>query len=336
MSHPNFARPIKVVQICENPIAGAPIALSKALNKWSEGRIQSRHIAASDRNENRIFDFDLLIQDVNYTEIFRTLSDADVIHLHNFYRNQELFRKWPALWDIVMRKKRVWQAHTQRDIGWMSMEDGINDKNAIHLVIAQYHTRMYPECRIVQNIVDITDPLLCPIEQSSIRTRKPRVVFSPSRIRLPGWDSKGYDETVPVLQKLVNEGKISADIVMDVPHKQCLTRKRTGDIGIDEIVTGSYHLCSLETLSQGLITLANLDDHQQATLEAVTGCPKEELPWVCATPQTLEAVLKDLLSWPQDKFHKRQAYSRAWMEKYWHPQIAIRRFEAVYREAVGL
>lgn len=325
-------RPIKVVQICENPIAGAPIALSKALNKFSEGLVLSRHIAASDRNENRVFDSDLLTHDSNYTEIYRVICEADIIHLHNFYQNQELFRKWPALWSIVLKKKRVWQAHTQRNIGWMDMEAGLRDRDAKHLVIAQYHPRMYPECTIVQNIVDITREDLSPVERP--RDRNIRVVYSPSRIRLPGWDSKGYDETVPVLQKLVNGRKISADVIMGVPHRECLRRKQTADVGIDEIVTGSYHLCSLETLAQGLITIAGLDELQIKVLVEVTGSPANKLPWRVATPKSLESVLEDLARMPKPALREIQEYSRSWMESYWHPKKAIGRFIDIYTSLV--
>jgi hypothetical protein len=324
--------PIRVVHICENPIAGAPIALSKALNKWSEKRIQSRHIAASDRNEKRVYDHDLLINDSNYNEIAKVISESDIIHLHNFHRNQELFRRWPRLWDVVMRKRRVWQAHTQRNIAWMSMEDGLRDRDAVHLVIAQYHPRMYPECQVVPNIVDITTPELSPTRRGYRPSA--RVVYSPSRIGLRGWDDKGYDQTAPVLHKLVSAGILSADIIMDVPHRECLARKQTGDIGIDEIVTGSYHLCSLETLAQGLITIAGLDDLQVRTLTDLTGCKPSELPWVIATPKTLEKELCTLAALSRDRIEEKQAYSRAWMEKYWHPKKAIERFVDVYESLI--
>lgn len=324
--------PIRVVHVCENPIAGAPIALSKALNKWSEGRIQSRHIAASDRNEKRVFDHDLLISSKHYDEIAKVISEADIIHLHNFYKNQELFRQWPRLWDIVMRKRRVWQAHSQRNISWMSMEDGLRDKEAKHLVIAQYHPRMYPECLVVPNIVDITTPEFSPTVRGPRNSI--RVVYSPSRIGLPGWDNKGYDQTAPVIHRLVSAGVISADIITDVPHAECLKRKQHGDVGIDEVITGSYHLCSLETLAQGLVTIAGLDAIQIKTLTELTGCKPEELPWVIATPKTLEKELCTLAALSRDRLDEKKAYSRAWMEKYWHPKKAIERFVDVYERLV--
>lgn len=323
---------INVVQITENPIAGAPINLSSALNQWSRGEVRSRHIAASDRNENRVFNADLLISPQSYQEIRRVLKDADVIHFHNFYRNQKLFRDHPELWDLVSRKPQVWQAHTQRDIAWMSMEDGLRSPLVKErLVIAQYHPRMYPECVVVQNVVDIFDPDLTPAAKNVATL--PRIVYSPSRIRLKGWDDKGYDCTAPVLQKLVNEGLAAAEIIYDKPHRTCLSRKRIGDIGVDEVVTGSYHLCSLETLSQGLATIAGLDELQVKTLVEATGSPREKLPWVKAYRENLESVLRDLLS-DRTRLAEIQFDSRAWMLAYWHPEKVISRYVEAYQRAL--
>lgn len=316
---------INVVHITENPIAGAPINLSNALNKYQSDKIRSRHIAQSDRNENRVFDSDIIVDQEKEGFLRDILEQADIIHLHNFYQNQHLFRKHPKLWDVVMKKKRVWQAHTQRDISWMSMEDGLNDKRAKHLVIGQYHPRMYPECEVVPNVIDIFEQALMP--DWSVKNEIPRVVYSPSRIRCKGWDNKGYDETIPVLQRLVDDRRITAEIIFNVTHNECLSKRRRADISIDEIVTGSYHLVSLESLSAGLVTIAGLDTIQIATLEHLTG--SRELPWVIAGPKTLEEKIRCLVSDPEYVMGAR-ARSRAWMEKYWNPKVTTEKFIKIY------
>lgn len=146
---------IRVIHITENPIAGAPINLSKALNKYQGDKVSSVHIAQSDRNENRIFDSDIIIDQVSEHFLRHTLEKADVIHFHNFYRNQHLFRKFPRLWDIVMTKKRCWTVHSQRETTWVRLEDALEDKRMKKLVIGQYHPRQWPECEVVPNVIDI-------------------------------------------------------------------------------------------------------------------------------------------------------------------------------------
>lgn len=318
---------MKVVHITENPIAGAPINLSLALNKWQGDKVKSWHIAQSDRNENRVFKADMIIDQTPYERLREVLEGADIIHLHNFYQNQHLFRRYPDLWPIVMRKKRVWQAHTQRDISWMSMEDGLRDKEAKHLVIAQYHPRLYPECTVVPNVIDIFEEGYLP--QEGVKNEIPRVIYTPSRIRFKGWDNKGWDETVPTLQKLVDDRVITADIVFNRPHDECLARRRRSDISIDEIVTGSYHLCSLEALSMGVVTVAGLDELQERTLRDLTGA--DCLPWAKAKPETLEACIRALIAdAPQLASLKRA--SRAWMEQYWHPKTTTEHFVRIYEK----
>lgn len=316
---------IKVVQLTENPIAGAPMNLNLALNKWQGGRVQSRHIAFSDRNEGRVFKSDLLTPEATYEELRKVIVEADILHFHNFYSNQDLFRRHPDLWTIARTKKRVWQVHSQRDTAWVNLEEGLRDRSARHLVIGQYHPRQWPECEVVPNIIDITESALTPRERDW--NNPLRVAFSPSRIRFQGWDNKGYDETVPVLQELVNRRLIHAEIIFDKPHDECLERRSRSHIAIDEIVTGSYHLCSLEALSQGCVTIAGLDELQIKTIKDLTGADK--IPWIMAYPETLKQKLTLMANDPYG-CKMRGEVSRKWMEKYWHPRDMTNRFVEIY------
>lgn len=317
---------IHVLHITENPIAGAPMNLSRALNKYQSDKVKSRHIAASDRNENRVFDSDLLLDVHSADEIEQAVLQADVVHFHNFYSKQYLFRKYPYLWPEVKKKPRVWQAHSQRSIEWMDITEGLRDQRAKHLVIGQYHPREWPECEVVPNIVDIWDEKLMPTKRDNDLMR---VAFSPSRIGLKGWDNKGYEVTKPVLQRLVDEGLIEAEIIYDYPYEKCLKHRRVADVVIDECVTGSYHLTSLEALSQGQCTVAGLDNIQLETLATLTGTKSH--PWFVARADTLYDRLKMLAEHtPTVKMYGLQA--RAWMEKYWNPKDLTARFVKIYEE----
>lgn len=317
---------INVVHITENPIAGAPMNLSLALNKYQGGKIHSRHIAASDRNEGRVYKSDLLTGVHSYDIIRKVMENADILHFHNFYKSQELFRRYRDLWDIAERKRRVWQVHSQRSISWMPITEGLDDVRAKHLVIGQYHPREWPECTVVPNIIDIEDGVLRPVER--LWAEGPlRVAFSPSRIGLMGWDNKGYKETVPVLQQLVNEGIITADVIYNEPHEACLRRRGLCHIAIDEIVTGSYHLCSLEALSQGCATVAGLDEVQVKTIMDLTGA--KYVPWLVVDQK---GFAKDFRHLAQDRSLMKDYadLGRTWMEKYWHPKDMTQRFVEIY------
>jgi hypothetical protein len=317
---------ISVLHVTENPIAGAPMNLSNALNKWQGDKIHSRHVASSDRNENRIFKSDLLTNVHSFDEVSRAFLEADILHFHNFYSKCEVFRRWPGLWSIALKKKRIWQVHSPREVNWMDLEEGFRDRFATHLVIGQYHPRQWPEIKhIVPNIIDITEPELMPVARKWDAPL--RVAYSPSRIRLPGWDDKGYDQILPTLQKLVNEGLITAEVIFNKPHKECLATRGKAHISIDEIVTGSYHLVSLESLSQGLCTIAGLDELQVKTLKILTNGDMH--PWFLARPNNFEEKLRWLAESPA--IVQRYAHdSRQWMEKFWHPAKTTAKFVDIY------
>ena len=52
--------------------------LSCALNKWQGDKVASRHIAASDRNEDRVYKSDLLTGVNSYDEIKQVMEKADI------------------------------------------------------------------------------------------------------------------------------------------------------------------------------------------------------------------------------------------------------------------
>jgi hypothetical protein len=99
------------------------------------------------------------------------------------------------------------------------------------------------------------------------------------------------------------------------------------DIAIDEVVTGSYHMCSLEALSQGLATVAALDDLTVDALERVTGT--REHPWVVARLDSLERRLRELCDDPA-YLQARREQSRAYMVRYWHPRRLVENMRAIY------
>ena len=99
------------------------------------------------------------------------------------------------------------------------------------------------------------------------------------------WDTKGYDETLKLLSYVTRKcPKIEPRIRYSVPHDECLTEKRRSDIAIDELVTGSFHISSLESLSQGIPTLAYLDQRSiynlaNLTLIQIGSCRRAHVQW---------------------------------------------------------
>lgn len=315
---------MKVVHITENPIAGAPLNLVGILNKYASAYVEARLISKTAANLGRTFGSDLLVNE-HPEEIRQVIRDADIIHFHNFFKKQELFKRYPDLWPIVQKKKRVIQFHTQRQNKWISFEDALADKTMKHLVIAQYHPRQYPECTIVPNLIDIWDPkYIGYINENAI----PYVVFAPGNISLNGWSDKGFEFTKDILRSLDLRGLIQKDIIMEVPHDECMKRKKVADIGIDEVITGSYHLNSLEYLSLGVVAVNACDDLTWGYMRSVCGAEKN--PFYITRKPDLQSRLLDLVRQPK-LLKELKVAGRVWMERYWDPTKLVHRYVDVYR-----
>jgi len=94
-----------------------------------------------------------------------------------------------------------------------------------------------------------------------------RIGYAPTRFnsgRASRWDTKGYRETTKLLKTLVSKAAaksidIQIDIIEQVSHSDCLQRKSACHIVIDDLVTGSYHLNTLESLASESVCLTYMD-----------------------------------------------------------------------------
>jgi hypothetical protein len=250
------------------------------------------------------------------------LTAADVVHYHNWRQTSLLFQFHPWAREIARRKPAVIQFHSPRAHNrWF--EEELRDPGVIKLVVAQHHVRLFPECQPVPNAVPIDDPLHRP---AGIHNRPPVIAFTPFRCGRRGWYAKGCGATLRVLRRGFRHRFATA-----VPWQETMEMRAQCDIAIDEVVTGSYHLCSLEALSLGLATVAGLDAQTVDALERVTGT--RDHPWVVARLDTLEAELRRLVEDHAYRCARREA-GRRYMERYWNPQAIVRHFTQAYAAAL--
>lgn len=308
---------MRIVHISDYPLSGAPYRLMQVQRLCG---LEARLLFHVDRySGNRVYPCDLMMS-ASREELAPLFDSADVIHYHERWRSSQLFKLHPWAWDALRKKPSVIQFHTPRE---KHLEEGLCEPSLLKLVVAQYHVRLYPECRPVPNAVPIDDPMHRPL---GVENDPPRIVFTPGYCNRRGWRSKGCGSTLAVLKR-----GFDYRFVTSVPWAEAMAAKRDCDIAIDEVVTGSYHLCSLEALSLGLATIAGLDELTIDALEKVTGTRQH--PWIVARPNTLYRELKRLVADPGYRREKRRE-SRAWMERYWSPQAIVAHFEAAYADAL--
>jgi hypothetical protein len=312
---------LKVVHISDNPMSAAPYRLAQVQRHAGiEARVIHRVAHANLGPPRRIYPHDLLNDDPE-SVLRPVLEGAHIVHYHQQWQAGALFEVHPWSLEVVRRKPSLIQFHVPRTD---RMEAVLRDPAVIKLVVAQYHVRMYPECIPVRNAVPIEDELHRPL---GIRNDPPIVAFTPPDCGLDGWWSKGCVETRRVL-----EGHFRHLFLTDRPWLEVMEARRRCDVAIDEVVTGSYHMCSLESLSQGLATVAGLDSPTVDALERVTGTRAH--PWIVASPDTLRRRLEELVADP-DLLQARREASRAYMVRHWHPEAVAGQFREIYDRVLG-
>lgn len=319
---------MKVLHLSNTPISNAPHNLAECQRKYG---IEASLLLHRYSNTNKNFVGNGTLWTVTpKEEIIARINDSDIIHFHNFAKEQLLFSTYPDLWGLVEKKPRLIQYHSPR-FSIESFETTIADKTMKHAVIAQYHVREYPECEfIVPNVIPMYLKEYSPMMEKW-DDLVPTVSYAPSNITLKGWDNKGFFITQPILQRLQAMNKANPDIMIGVAYKDCLSRKRWSHIGIDEVMTGSYHLSSLEYLSMGCVTIGNLDVQTKSALNSVdTHLNGDALPWIEANQNNLMAAISGVISEGMQGLRQRAEYNRGWMEKHWNPEVHVQRFKEIY------
>lgn len=310
-----------VLHLSDTPLSGSPIRITKLLNKYSS-KYRARHIVWKPIVGTRSFEVDCIAQEMRPNDIRELIRWADIIHYHNRWRRQNIFS---YIEELPPEKKSVIQVHSPK----LSEDFSEEIKSGIPIaVIAQYHTRQWPEASfLVPNVVDILDPVYMPIE-NKVDRKVPIVSYAPSNTNMTGWNDKGYGIVMPHLKRMKLDNKIILQLIIEKPHDVAMQLKRGADISIDEIATGSYHLSSLEYLSMGIPCFCLIDHLTAKAVRDVTGCV--DLPWIIANKDsflpTLQKVIHDK-SWAA-----LGKQSREWMEKYWNPHILLKHYEDMYNE----
>lgn len=313
----------KVLHLSDTSLSGSPVRISKLISKYSH-TWDSTHVVWEARTGYREFETDIVGKSCDPDRLRNIIEEADFIHYHNRWRRQEIFKK---LGMVPPKKPSVIQIHSPRYEKDERFDDEARSGVPI-AVVAQYQVREWESdlTYVVPNVVDIWAP-----EYQRVQPAKravPVVSYAPSNCNIRGWNDKGYDVTAPILKRLNLDHIINYQLIVKQPHGLAMAKKKLADIGIDEIVTGSYHLSSLEYLSLGIPCYANIDEKTESVVKTLTGCT--ELPWIKAGPQTFKTSLINLVK--SGEWAEMGANSRLWMENYWNPERLVNEYTSMYEE----
>jgi len=313
---------LKVLHLSDTPLSGSPVRIAKLLNKYSEN-YEARHLVWTPVVQARNFETHYISSNMSKEEVMQHLEWADIIHYHNRYARQEIFVKHHL---TPPKKLSVIHMHSPRESEDFSQEI---ESGIPIAVVAQFQPRLYSEASFVlPNVVDIFDPAYMPVE-TPFRSR-PVVSFAPSNTNMTGWNDKGYGIVAPILKRMSLANKIQYQLIIEQPHTKAMEMKRGADIGIDDIVNGSYHMSALEYMAMGIPCICRLDDLTMDIVCNMTGCDKHNLPWISATRDTFKDVLETII---REKAWKQLGnMTRDWMQKFWNPSALLSHYECMYEE----
>lgn len=331
---------MRVVHLSTTPLVGAPGSVSRALNE-APG-VQSRWCVL-DPNAGAYgklsFDLDL-VWERDRDLVIELVEQADIVHLHNFiglgYTGFEPLN-FQRMWDC--RKPLVRQFHSTPQFIAQTSRMPLADLLACpipRLVIAQHPERYLSSAFVVPNLPNVVS---APARKRG-RGGPIRIGFAPSRFNSgvdSRWDTKGYPETVEMLDRLGREAKrmqipLEIDVIEQVSHAECLRRKVECDLFIDELVTGSYHLNTLESLALGVVSVSYLDGRTCQQIRKLTG--RDDFPVVNVGLEHAQSVLMALAKQPELVDALARA-GKLWMDEYWRPAWVAQRFLQAYAEVIA-
>lgn len=320
---------MKVVHISATPLAGSPIRIVNALNKYTDIQARSINLNAGAYG-TRTFPEDLIWTE--HREMCESIiRDADILHFHHWFDFASI--KNPFGFDFLSHMKQSakylmhWHSNPMAisSLTGQSLESIVN-ANIPQMVVAQFHESYYPNAYPVPLIVEVES-----LSPSLSQRESPVVFFSPSRDRHAyedRWETKGKKEVLNLLDSVKRRVSLDYQLVENIPFADCLQLRSDCDIVIDDIITGAFHTTALEGLAAGKPTLSYLDARTQMVLSKLTGTT--DVPIVNARYFEAEKILVMLA---KDKVLREQIgqFSRDWMLEYYSEEKMVAHYVDGYK-----
>lgn len=321
---------MKILHLSNTPLSRAPYNIASCQNQVGHS---AQVLLYKNQTPNGIsMGGGTLWSSLTKKDLTARFEAADVIHLHNFGWDQMIFGAHPELREIAQTKKYLIQYHSDRRAK-ESFENTLQDPafEGKRAVLAQYHADQYPEANhLVGNPLPLHEATFQMIARS---VHSPVVSFAPSNTHIMrGYDYKGADQVIPKLKLLQYDRCIIADIIQGVPYDECMARKKFAVIGIEELVSGSYHLSFLEYMALGCATIANISDSVKNTLAALLGCKAVADLELAYMPSSIKHLVPDILHLRRDYDYAEGLMGRGrdWIVRYWSVEFHVDVFNKVY------
>ncbi len=309
---------LNILHLCPSALAGAPVHLSQILNKYTaciSKTVLKKEFTASGLANLR-WKYDMV--DPSDIQIRELVDWADIIHYHRLVYPRP-FKHKPC---ILQFHSPQMGYRPGRSHSWL---------NNRKLAVAQYQPLIYTDALIVPNLIDIWESTYQPEQKPDDRIK---IFYSWASEQRGGWRDKGSNQTIKILNQLQHRygQRVEICILNNAPYEACMQAKRTAHICIDECVTGSYHLQSLEGCSVGALTLNNLNKPIAGFIRQVTG--QDTHPFHTTNLDQLLDTLCHFIESPKEIYQLGNT-ARKWMEAHWDPRKMITQYTNAYFNALN-
>lgn len=312
---------MRILHLSDTTLSGGPLRISRLLQKHGDG-VDSRHLVWAPTSGFRTFETDLIAEAMPQEELHYWIGEwADVIHYHDSWRKSKILR---ALAVKVPNTPSLIQIHNRRS--WLEDFSPAVIAKVPLAITADVNMDEWPEADyVVPSVIDITEASYSPPRRQ--RQQYPTVSHAPSNWAARGWVGDSFKVVNPVLAEMRDEGLIHYQLIVKRPHREVLALKRHSDIGVDEILAGSYSFSSLEYLALGIPCFADIGPEVCATVKELTGAA--DIPWLDGSADSLKRNLGDLVRAKMWQVYGER--SRLWMETHWTPEILVNHYLEMYR-----
>lgn len=307
---------MSVLHIYFSPCSGVPAIIKRVFREHGTGI------------EHRLLKLDK--DNIDYAHVKYELSflkERDIIHWHDRVDNSVV--------NATSKLRHMVQYHTEpssKDINYIEPPGNVSK-----FVIPHYHQSLnfFKHCRIIRNFIH---PDIARVQAQDIHWRphkdRVRIAMSVSNIKpINLWQDKGYTQmqyAINVVKKYCTDNKIKLNITYI--NKETFTNsvdiRLQNDILIDECVTPSYHMTSLENLGLGRPSFCWVDDTVLDNLYKCTGTSIDpfENHHVCWLPERLIEFIKN----GPEHWKIIGKKNRDWFNRWWNNKDILREYIKIY------
>ena len=304
---------MQILMLGQNDPAGMMIAFANAINHHTTHTarvISMRTVYSSDYE----YDIELARIKDDYSEIEDLLIKSDIFHFHMLL--DENYQLGPIqIKDYIHGKGLLYHHHGTYDHqSFLALAKNYNDKYKSTKKRAIVSTpdllKLLPIATWQPNLVPLNNIDFLPRFSHLTNQSNIKIAQAPTR----KWN-KHTAEFSRVCTKLESKyPNVKGHIIENISHRECLKFKRSCHAVFDHM-NGWFGISSLESLAQGVPTIAGLDDWNITQINEFTGL--SDIPWIIArTENELELELSKLIRDPELRLIIGKA-SRRFMESSW-------------------